>query len=303
MSRVFDQIKQGLEEAIAYTRRAYVTVLSDNSYINGVVVLDASLKAVGSVYPLVCIVTPDVCQENRDVLKALNIRTIDKDIIKPVNHGEAPEEIKSLDVYGWLKALVKFNIYDLTEYDKIIYIDSDVVIKQNIDDLFEKPHMSATIDVQRFRQKEQMDNPTFCSCLLVIKPDHQEFLDILDFFYHFDGQGKCVHDQWVLQEYYKDWINHDECILDMYTCPWTTYFGGGNEDIFYFNQSKIKALHIIDRKPWNVNKQYFIDLMYNAAVTYPYYGRLNLEYIDLLNYVITKLKMRGITSSYLKIIN
>jgi len=64
-------------------------------------------------------------------------------------------------------------------------------------------------------------------------------------------------------------------------------------------QSKMKTMHIIDTKPWRVSKQYF----YNLFAEYPCYAKLCLDYIDILNYTITDLQQKGITSSDLRIIN
>jgi len=111
--------------------KAYVTILSDNSYINGVVVLDRSLKCVNSKYPLYCIITEEVSEENRKVLSDLNIKIIEKDILIPKGQTEdnKVDVVESLLQSGWHKALVKLHIFGLTQFKKIVYIDSDIIVK------------------------------------------------------------------------------------------------------------------------------------------------------------------------------
>ncbi len=290
----------------AYKKYAYVTVLSSNDYINGVVVLDKSLKLLNSKYLLYCIVTPDISAENKEVLRRLSIPTIEKDQIAPpgADNEHAAKIITNLDgpqdgMLWWHKAMVKLSIFDLTQFNKIVYLDADMIVKQNIDELFDKPHMSAVRDCTSLSGRSFGDaQGSFNSGLLVIVPNHEEFENILDFLNHFDPKGKLIHDQWILQEYFNNWKDRLELHLDQWYAPWTTNFSPGNADDYYFLRSKIKVLHIIDKKPWNLSKEYFLMMMEG----YPYYSRLNLEYIDILNYTIWELNNQGITSPDLKTI-
>ena len=277
--------------------RAYITVLSDNSYINGVVVLHRSLVLSKAKYPLFCIITPEVSEENRIVLQKLGIWTIEKDLIVPpsLNKEDAPEVIETLDCYGWHKALVKLTIFGLTQFSKLVYIDADMIVKQNIDDLFEKPHMTACWDCFGFGANDVCDSGSFNSGLLVVEPSTELFEDIMRFFNAFDGGGKLIHDQRVLQEYFKDWATKPELHLDRWWAPWTTAFVE-DRDEYYYLQSKIKVLHMIDKKPWVVDRNYFLTCLEN----WPCYARLCLQYIDILNYTIADLEKKGITSSDLK---
>lgn len=55
---------------------AYVTLLTTNSYINGVIILYESLQKVKSQYPLLCLVTEDISQDIIDILNKLTIKTV-----------------------------------------------------------------------------------------------------------------------------------------------------------------------------------------------------------------------------------
>lgn len=290
----------------AYRKRVYVTVLSSNDYINGVIVLDKSLKMVGAQCRLVCIITPDISEENKNILSYLDIQTIEKDQIIPPNADENHSlgVVNSLDgpqdgIQWWHKAMVKLSIFDLVQFDKVVYLDADMIVKQNIDELFDKPHMSAVKDCTSLDGYEFGDSESsFNSGLLVIEPNHEEFKNIINFLNNFDSQGKLIHDQLILQRYFSNWKNQPELHLDQWYAPWTTSFNENNADYYFYLQSKIKVLHIIDKKPWNQSIEYFTSrLQY-----FPYYAKLNLDYIDTLNYTIHQLNEQGLYSADLKII-
>ncbi len=291
----------------AYKKYAYTTVLSSNDYINGIIVLDKSLKMVESSYILYCIITPDISKENRTVLDKLGIPVIEKDQISPPGADEdhSLKFIESLDGpqdggLWWHRAMVKLSIFDLTQFNKVVYLDADMIVKQNIDELFDRPHMSAVQDCTTLDGTAFEDSTnSFNSGLLVIEPNHQEFENIINLLNNFDSHGKLIHDQWILQEYFKDWKSKPELHLSQWYAPWTTNFNVENADYYYYLKSKIKVLHIIDKKPWNLSIKYFTEYLNN----YPYYARLNLDYIDTLNHTIKELNEKGITSSDLKLIS
>lgn len=115
---------------------------------------------------------------------------------------------------------------------------------------------------------------------------------------NFDAKGSLIHDQLILQEYYKEWPSKKDLHLSRWYAPWTTNFNPGHEQYYYYLRGNIKTLHMIDKKPWSESRQYYYDLL-NA---FPFYSLLNLEYIDILNYTILSLQEQGITSPDLKVI-
>lgn len=282
----------------ALDRRAYITLLSNNSYINGVVVLDQSLKLLGNKYLLYCIVTPEVSQENIEVLQKLDIPIILKDPIIPIQYKDIPpKEFVEFKERGYHKGLTKLCIFGLDMFSKLVYIDADIIVKQNIDELFDKPHMSACWDGGLDPNIEGYSG-SFNSGLMVIEPNEAEFQRIMTFMDNFDPQDQLIHDQLILQKFYSDWNDREELHLDRWYAPWTTSFVVGWDYYYYYMESKAKTIHMIDVKPWKVTKQYFYDYM----LSYPYYAALNLKYIDILNYTIRELQRQGVSSSNLNII-
>ena len=279
-----------------HNNRAYITAISSNDYINGIVVLYISMRMQQCRYPLYCIVTEDISDENIEVLQKLGIGVLKRNQILPSYPVEFSQVLVDKKNY-WHRGMVKLEIFNLTDFDKIVFVDADMIMKSNCDELFDKPHMSACWDGGLNFAEINFSN-SFNSGLLVVEPDEELYKDIINFLNNFEDDG-IIHDQLVLRNYFSDWPNRDELHLDGWYAPWSSNFNPGYEIYYLYNQSKIKLMHIIDKKPWQVDKQYFIN-MFNG---YPIYTKISLDYIDTLNYTINLLKIMGITSPDLNIIS
>lgn len=64
-------------------KAAYATLLTKTSYLPGVLVLEYTLRSVGSEYPLVVMVTPALPLQARDILARRRIRVIDIQSLQP----------------------------------------------------------------------------------------------------------------------------------------------------------------------------------------------------------------------------
>ncbi|SRR6266403_743534 len=65
------------------SRKAYVTLLTKDSYFPGALTLERSLKSVQSRYPLVVLVTPTVPQRTKDALSRRKIQVREIQPLKP----------------------------------------------------------------------------------------------------------------------------------------------------------------------------------------------------------------------------
>lgn len=282
--------------------RAWITLLSDNSYIYGQIALVHGLKEHGTIYPIYCMVTDNVTEENKNILKALDVQLIETERFVPDNYKVYSEDewnnAHSLSTAGWHNALTKLKIFNLAQFDKIVYIDNDTQIFKNLDFLFDCPHMSAVQDTYG-KQKQ------FCSGLMVIEPSHELYDSLMEHTKRFMLESQMIsnapypqyvfsgliHDQLILQTFYNDWHLKKELHLPIYCHTWTTYFSDNNSNIDEL--SNVYAMHYIDAKPWKVGKQYFIDMQEQ----YPVYSRLTLEYIKKIESYVNELKERGICPS------
>ena len=123
---------------------AYITLLNTENYLNGVLVLNKSLQNVNAKYPLIVAVTNEIEEKALNILKERNIETI------KIEKMDVPKEIKEKNSKGmfshWSNTFDKLKIFELTDYDKLVFLDSDMYIRKNIDNLFQKKNLSAVID-------------------------------------------------------------------------------------------------------------------------------------------------------------
>lgn len=95
----------------------------------------------------------------------------------------------------------KFRIWQLTEYEKLVYIDLDTLVVENVDELFDHPDVSAAPDI--------LTGDKFNSGVLVFKPS-MDFADMFQrsvehntiFSYNKGDQGilNRIHDDWFSQD-------------------------------------------------------------------------------------------------------
>lgn len=86
--------------------------------------------------PFVVLVSSDVPKKNRDILKSegaivKEVETLHFDWIKPGRER-------------WSHVMDKLHVFELVEYEKILLLDTDIVVTQRIDDIFNDPAANPT---------------------------------------------------------------------------------------------------------------------------------------------------------------
>ncbi|EPS69759.1 galactinol synthase, partial [Genlisea aurea] len=125
-------------------KAAYVTFLAGNGdYVKGVVGLAKGLRKVGSRFPLVVAVLPDVPPEHRRLLleQGCIVREI-QPVYPPENH--TAEFAMAYYVINYSK----LRIWEFVEYSRMVYLDGDIQVYGNIDHLFdlENGYLYAVMD-------------------------------------------------------------------------------------------------------------------------------------------------------------
>ncbi len=168
---------------------SYVCVLSTNDYLKGVLVLNHNLKKLFSKYDLLCIINETITEETRKILDYFGIKY---------------KEIKSIEYtnstgYSWWgHTFDKLNIFSLTEYDKLVYLDSDFLILENLDELFKINGYTMASDIP-------FNEERFNSAVMVIKPNleiYNTLLKIVD--YYKEQKNDHAGDQDIINDYFVD---------------------------------------------------------------------------------------------------
>ncbi|TKY69865.1 Galactinol synthase 1 [Spatholobus suberectus] len=114
------------------TKRAYVTFLAGNGdYVKGVVGLAKGLRKVRSAYPLVVAVLPDVPEEHRQILTSQGC------IVRQIDPIYPPDNQVQFTMAYYVINYSKLRIWNFEEYSKMIYLDADILVFNNIDHLFD----------------------------------------------------------------------------------------------------------------------------------------------------------------------
>ncbi len=110
---------------------AFVTLLTKTEYLPGALVVHQSLVDVGSKYPFVVMVTPAVCERDREIMRKRGMRLRDIESLTPEEgtHTVADHDNRFRDTWTKLRYVVdlssvrggvinhRFRAFELAEYD------------------------------------------------------------------------------------------------------------------------------------------------------------------------------------------
>lgn len=229
----------------------YLTVLSSPNYLKGVLALYNSLKKVKSKYPLYVLLSDNISLDIELFLKKKGLFIIRKS--NQLNISENVSNInKTAGLNRWSNTFYKLYIFGLIEFKKIIYLDCDMIVLCNIDELMKKPHMSAT---QAGRSKKGNEHWTkLNSGLMVIEPKESICEDLLALAKKMVNETTVpIGDQDVINKYYMTWENNDKLILNEGYGVFINYIDYYKNVLKYKNKD-IKVLHFVgENKPWLLN--------------------------------------------------
>ncbi|GAB2279108.1 UDP-glucuronate:xylan alpha-glucuronosyltransferase 1 [Dionaea muscipula] len=219
-------------------REAYATILhSADDYVCGALAAAQSIRMAGSSRDLVILVDETISPYQRSGLEAAGWK------IKIIQRIRNPKAEK--DAYNeWNYS--KFCLWQLTDYDKIIFIDADLLILRNIDFLFSMPEISAT-----------GNNATlFNSGVMVIEPSSCTFQLLMDHINEIESYNGG--DQGYLNEIFT-WWHRIPGKMNFLKHFWE----GDAEDVrqtktmlFGAEPPRLYVLHYLGIKPWLCFRDY-----------------------------------------------
>jgi len=165
---------------IKLPNRAFITFANSEQYSDGILALAESLREVKSKYPLIAMVTAQVSQDKRNLLSDIGC------IVRLVHELVLPEEL-NLEAKRWGPAFTKLISWQFEEYSKLIFLDSDLLVLKNIDELFSlNDTLHATLDTDASSCNFKPERLSLInSGVLVLKPQKSVFAAYM----------KTLHDQ------------------------------------------------------------------------------------------------------------
>jgi len=214
-----------LYELLDDRKCAYVTVVSGPNYHHGIRALANSLRRVSSI-PLLALATADADQA---ALTASGVHVIDvPEIVNPNRMRRMQSRFSA--------TYTKLNVFRLDFLDRLVYLDGDTVVLQNIDDLFAGDDFAAAPDAGLDRANGQIFN----SGVFAVSPSHELFQSLLDRLGttgSYDGG-----DQGFLNNVFPEWRR----LPQEYN---TTKRIFAHHPALY-NAEEVKVLHYVGVKPW-----------------------------------------------------
>lgn len=194
------------------SRNAFVTLVTNADYAMGATALMRSIALSGTAADRVVLHTGGVTAADLEPLADLGCRLVQAELLPtsadfndrhqrdrlhadaPFTKGEKPAFHTPLDNFA------KLRLWQLTEYDTVVFIDADALVIRNIDKLFGYPEFSAAPNVyESLADFHRMNSGVF-----VAKPSEKTFeammarLDQPDVFWR-------RTDQTFLQDFFPDW--------------------------------------------------------------------------------------------------
>lgn len=232
--------------------KRYVCVLATNDYLNGCLVLNENLKHLNSKYDLLCLVNEEISKETKDILDYFKIKY---KTIKKINYD--------VDYEGFIQPYFKntfdkLSIFQLTEYKKIVYLDLDLLLLENVDDLF----CYNGIAMARDFPFTNLHN----SGVMVIEPNMNDYNGLINLMFEKMNNQEQLGDQDIINEYF-DTINtlpQSYNLMRRITnelIPSKIPIWDDNLNVYKVNihakSDDEKILHyIINPKPFNINHPY-----------------------------------------------
>ncbi|EFW17624.1 hypothetical protein D8B26_000305 [Coccidioides posadasii str. Silveira] len=117
-------------EPLGY-KKVWTTLITNTDYLPGLLTLEYSLKRVGSKYPLIALYTDSFPAEGHAALDARRIPKRHIPYLLPSAHKDYSNDTRFYDCWS------KLAPFSLVEYDRVVQLDSDMLILQNMDELMD----------------------------------------------------------------------------------------------------------------------------------------------------------------------
>jgi len=240
-------------QIVTKNKYAYVALLmGDSPYFLGALVMGYSLKTVNTNYDIVIMVTPDVPNDQKEVLKDFYHYVIDIDFITIDKRL-----IKNYETNRFKDVFTKLQCLTLTQYNKIIMIDIDMLVVKNMDHLFDLKAPAASlrkydlINGQKIPQHLIVKNNKLIgginAGLMLLQPDQNEYNDIVKDLLQTDKEREAYDNpeqDYLSYRYSKDWTN----VSFLYNFQF-----GLTDRAKKYDPNDIHNIHYSSRlKPWRI---------------------------------------------------
>lgn len=223
--------------AKAKGRHCVATLLTSDDFLMPVQALVSSLKKTGTSVQMVVLYTTQVSQGVVARLAcdaALDMRLV-----------EAIPNPHKTDVPGWVNSgFTKLRVWELDDFEKVVYVDADCIVLESIEELFERPGPAFCPDV--------FPPDRFNAGVMVLEPSRGVFADMMA-----KASSLSSHDggdTGFLNSYFAGWYEWpaEHRLPFRYNALRTMYWFTHKNPGYWEAVKPIKVLHFCSSpKPWD----------------------------------------------------
>ncbi len=217
---------------------AYVTTLCNgDGYVPGVEALGKSLDRTRTQHPRIAMVTADVPESARGLLASQGWEI--REVLPLCNPAVQGQQLFA----RFANTFTKLQAFSFSDLDKVVLLDADTIVLDNVDDLFERPALAAAPD---FLLPDH-----FNSGVMVIEPKQETFDRMMETL--FASESYDGGDQGFLNTFYPDWYASapEHRLPAGYNMHHFIYqFLRGHTGLAAHIEGKVKIVHYTVQKPW-----------------------------------------------------
>jgi len=211
---------------------AYVTMTTNDLFVPGAVTVVKSLRINQATHPIYCMVSEEVSEENRNEIEAAGAEIL---VVPKIHSNVSGEKGDRFEIgKNWL-TFTKLNVFNLTQFEKIVYLDADCIVLQNIDDMFNFDTLSGYL----LAHTGELE-----AGVLVLEPNEELFKDLMIFK---DKENWPNHDQSLIDWYFRKHIDKFHELGNEYHFCHKLYHNTNPRLIF---ENRAKIIEFNGYKPW-----------------------------------------------------
>lgn len=218
----------------------FVTTLNTDHYLPGVLALHRSIRET-CVHPLVALVSEGLSAETYETLRRNNIPFYtEPDLALPEQYAGCAED----PLYGhWIKTIFKLRVFEQVRFRKLVYVDSDMMVMESIDDLFEREDLSAAVAGKSYPGNERFRDLN--SGIMVVSPSSGLLERLMAVVPEVARAKQHFGDQDVIGACFPEWPDQEwRHLPETYNVFFRHYQ-------YYAKDGPVKVVHFIGKvKPW-----------------------------------------------------
>lgn len=215
-------------------REAFISILTSDDFLEGLLVTYRSLRKY-SKKKYVVLVDLGVSEQSIQIIKRNGIQVLKGDDIL------LPDLADNTMKDRWYKTLFKIRVFGLTQFERLVYLDSDLLICGEIDELFEKESISAVPDRVFLSSYGRKGMNAGLMCIQPSKELEQSLIELIPLV---ANRMEVFGDQDVINEYFSGWEEEKSKHLDV-------KYNACFYELDKYEEKEIRVVHFIfGEKPW-----------------------------------------------------